>query len=134
MIRRLALAAALVAGTAQAQEAATVKFGSLHRFDDDVSTYADPARWREPWDPLKYIQLGGARLSLGGELREKFESERQPGFGLDGIAHESVLLHRLLLHADLKFDDGPRLFVQLGNHVQTGRVDGPGPTDVDRAD
>lgn len=136
MRRHLVCALLLAACTAHAAEEppASVQFGALHRFDDDVSLYADPARWRQPWDGLKRIELGDTILSLGGELREKFESERQPGLGLDGLAHETVLLHRLLLHADAQFENRTRLFVQLGNHVQTGRRDGPGPTDVDRAD
>ncbi|ONG50536.1 hypothetical protein BKE38_18010 [Pseudoroseomonas deserti] len=80
---------------------------------------AAPLAAADPFEALKDIPLGGdVRLSLGGQLRERFESFSNPGFsigrapGAPGSNHS--LLQRLLLQADLTLSKNVRAFLQLG--------------------
>src|SRR5665213_3254004 len=80
------------------------------RYNDDFSWLADPAKSTDPWDKFKYIPIGDGQygatwLSLGGELRERFESYLNPNFGLHAPPDNAYLLHRLLLNADLHVTD-----------------------------
>src|SRR5262249_18752649 len=107
------------------------------RYEEDYRYLQDPAHRTELWDPLKYIRLApdpGTYLSFGGELRERFEWYSQPNFGLRGHPDDRYLLHRLLLHVDLHVTDHMRIFLQLGNILQTGKQSPLSQTDVDRLD
>ncbi len=116
-----------------AQEADRPAF-KTHRFDEDWRALCDPARRTEFLDDIKCIPLGnGTTLTLGGELRERFEAFRNPGFGLEK-PRDRVFLHRVLLHADLRIQDTARLFVQVGSLTQSGRKGEPALTDIDRFD
>ena len=77
---------------------------------------------------------GSVYLSLGGEIRERFEYYSEPFFGLRGVAEDEYLLHRLLLSADLHAGDHWRFFLQLGDHLEAGKQAGRSPTDVDEFD
>ena len=59
---------------------------TLLRFNEDYSYLADPARRSDPFDALKYISLSAddslSYLSLGGDLRERYENFTYPGFGV----------------------------------------------------
>lgn len=104
-----------------------------------------PLRYDEDWrpaclaqtaeaPPLKCLHLPGASLlSLGGELRERGEAFRNPAFGLRA-GSDHVLLHRALLHGDLRIGAALRIFVQLGYLNQSGRKLGPVPTDRNELD
>ncbi|HEX2891778.1 alginate export family protein [Vineibacter terrae] len=128
------LLAILLPGLAWAQDAARPAF-KTHRFDEDWRVLcADPALRTEPLDRLKCLKLGAdVSLTLGGELRERFEAVRNPGFGLQQD-HDHVFLHRVLLHADLRIQNVARLFLQFGSLTQSGREGAPSSTDVDRLD
>ncbi|EWY40747.1 hypothetical protein N825_32995 [Skermanella stibiiresistens SB22] len=107
-----------------------------HRFDEDWRVLCDPANRTQFLDPLKCIPMGAdgfAKLTLGGELRERFEIVANPGFGLDQSS-DHVFLHRALLHGDLHLGDNARAFVQVGAFQQNGREGDRSPTDVDRLD
>ncbi len=85
---------------------------------------------------LKDIALadsGNYHLSLGADLRERYEFYQNPGFGLRGISQDDYLLQRVLLSADLHAGDHFRVFFQLGSHLETGKRL-PGPTDIDEFD
>src|SRR5260370_34903844 len=75
----------------------TVKHGStpmpptsykVLRFDGDYFCLTNPANHSDWFDPVKYIPLStnhpSVYLSLGGELRERFEGVRNPDFGIPG--------------------------------------------------
>ncbi len=55
------------------------------RYNDDFSYLADPSKATSAWDKFKYIPRGDGQyfpsyLSLGGELRGRFESYLNPKF------------------------------------------------------
>jgi hypothetical protein len=106
------------------------------RYDEDYTYLRNPACRTSLWDPLKYIPLGSdpnTYLSFGGELRERSEYYSSPKFAVRGGGANVYLLHRLLLSGDLHVTRYFRAFVQLGNHLETGKHQ-LSPTDVDRLD
>jgi hypothetical protein len=109
------------------------------RYQDDFSPQGDKAP-EDLWAPFKYIQLAGTDygavyLTLGGEIRERFESYRNINFGFSGApAHDAYDLQRLMLDADLHVTDRFRAFVQLGDMRIFGERGVPSTTDTDRLD
>lgn len=83
---------------------------------DERYDYLDgePGTYKEDlFDPIKNIHLGDDwRLSLGGEMRFRVESETNKSFGATEPANDTFLLHRYFFHADLKYRDVFRVFVQ----------------------
>jgi hypothetical protein len=129
------LALALLPASASAQSEGQAYKPS--RYDEDYRYLRDPARRTDVWDPIKYIPLGAdpnTYLSLGGELRERFDHFDSPFFSLRRRNSEDALLHRLLLSADLHLGEQLRGFLQLSNHLQAGRGNLRSPTDLDRLD
>jgi hypothetical protein len=59
-------------------------------------------------------------LSINGSIRERVEVQNNPRFGLGGAEDQTILLHRLLVHADWRPDPSLRVFVELGNHSVLG--------------
>lgn len=99
---------------AEPMEVHKPKFLNL-RFNEDYSYLDGPEGSYEPtfFDPIKNINLGGKwRLSLGGEFRFRVESERDKAFGATARSHDTFQLYRWFLHADLKYGDLFRVFVQ----------------------
>ena len=88
----------------------------LLRFDEDYSCLADPD-WRiEPLDQIKYIPLLAAHPdwygTLGGELRERFEGNYNPGFGRHDAEPASTWLQRVTLLADVHAGRHLRFFAE----------------------
>jgi hypothetical protein len=111
------------------------------RYDEDYSSFVDPSKRSGLVPQLKYIPIGsdGTYVSLGGELRERFEWYGNAGFGIGQPAGASrdnnYLLQRLLLHADLHVNDNVRVFVQVGHLAAFGESQGSlGPTQDDRGE
>ena len=105
------------------------------RYEDDFSYLADPARRSDPWDGLKYIPISASRygpvwLSLGGELRERFEAYHNPNFGLRAPPANAYSLHRLQLHMDLHLTDYIRVFAQVANLERVGARGIASTTDI----
>lgn len=137
MPKRLALLAALCAvGNAAADTAERPAIG-FYRWQEDWSVLADPKLAREPGDALKYIPLGDddprRYLSFGVTLRERFESNDAPAFGVGGPDRRSYVIHRLEVHADAHLGERTRLFVQLENALAPG-LKQPGPADANKLD
>ena len=92
----------------------------MNRWAEDWSVLADPALRTEPLDSLKYIPLSTtdpkSYLSFGATLRERWELNAAPGFGVGGTVanrQDSYLLQRAQVHADLHLDEHWRAFIQL---------------------
>jgi hypothetical protein len=107
------------------------------RFDEDWSVLADPRVAREPLDGLKYIPLDSADpntyLSLGMNLRERFELDHARFFGVASGESGQWILSRLEWHADLRLGKHVQVFTQLQNAVAPGKAQLT-PVDQDRLD
>src|SRR5262249_48537615 len=66
-------------------------------------------------DPSSYV-------SVGGEVRERYERSTHAGFGLFGVRYEDYLLSRVLLHADVHLGDTVRAFVQFSREDAPHKV------------
>lgn len=118
----LAFAALLPCAQASAQDASPYR---PERFDEDWSAVEDA--------PLKNIELtDDVTLSFGGDARWRFAYLDAPRLGI-GAEEDSWLLQRLLLHADLRFADNARIFLQLGAHDGIDRTI-PSASDDNQAD
>jgi len=106
----------------------------FNRWQEDWSVLADPAVPREPLDSLKYIDLSGnSFLSLGANLRERFEANDAVGFGTLGAKPQDYVISRLETHADLRLGDHLQAFVQVESAFAPGKSRVT-PVDQDRLD
>lgn len=109
---------------------------SMNRWQEDWTVLADPALRTAPFDSLKYIPLSvddpKTYLSLGGGLRERFETNNAPGFNTTPGQADSYVISRLEAHADLHA--GPvQVFVQFQSDFAPGKRL-KSPVDSDRLD
>jgi hypothetical protein len=73
-------------------------------------------------------------FDIGGQLRERFESSRNPVFGLSAPAQNDYLLHRAVLSVDVRHSDRLRGFVELVGGFTSGWAGSPPPTQDDPLD
>ncbi len=121
---------------ARAEDTPRPAFGKL-RQDEDWSSLRDPARRSGPLDALKHIPLdrsGSIYLSLGGELRERYEYTRHPAWDDDPQDKRGVFLQRYILHGDLHLGPDIRFFAQLLSALESGRAGPAGVPDENRLD
>ncbi|MCX6951247.1 MAG: alginate export family protein, partial [Verrucomicrobia bacterium] len=107
------------------------------RYDEDYRYLGDPAQRSDALDFLKFVPLsvaGGAYVSLGGEVRLRYEHFDHTLWGQGPQDRDGYLLLRTMLHADVRFTRRLRFFSQLKSGVEEGRTGGPRPTDEDRLD
>jgi len=90
---------------------------SFNRWEENWSVLADPNLRTQPLDCLKYIPLSStdpeSYISLGLTLRERFESNDAPLFGVGKTEGDIYLLDRVQMHADVRPDSHWQAFVQL---------------------
>ncbi len=109
----------------------------LLRYEEDYDYLKDPSRRTDFWDAIKYVPLWSREdwyLSLGGELRERYEFFHNQDDGAapaDAHGNNAYLLQRYLLHGDLHLGPSVRFFGQLMTGLEDGRIGGPRP-DIDR--
>lgn len=84
--------------------------------------------------PSPAAEPKGVSLSIGGELRERYEYASNVNWGAGTSDPNGYWLHRAMLHADLHLGASLRAFGQLKSGVVHGREGGPRPTDEDRLD
>ena len=111
---------------------------TLLRFNENYSYLADPARRTDPFDAVKYIPLSAddplSYLSLGADLRERYEHFTYPGFGVSPNPNRTdQLLQRIDIDADLHFDQHFRLFTQVISGYEWGSNSPAPPVDQDPA-
>jgi hypothetical protein len=107
------------------------------RFDEDWSVLCDATKRTEPLDALKCVKLsatGESWLSLGGELRERYEYTHNPVWGDDPQDKRGVFLQRYILHADLHLTRYFRGFVQFYSALENGRAGSPSTLDENELD
>ena len=123
--RAAAIAGALCAAPGQARQVPAAPSPAnafrLERFAEDWSAMADEAARTQPWHGLKWIDLGGATLTLGGDLRVRGEFVDSPMFGATGAAADGYLMRRAMVHADVRLSPALRGFVQVSHHDAYGR-------------
>ncbi|MGB9992294.1 alginate export family protein, partial [Massilia sp. SM-13] len=132
---RVAAAAWLGIPLLLAADAALAQFRPL-RFDDDFRAQRQAcagdgggsACWKD--SPVA-SQL---RLSVGGDLRLRYEYAGNPRYGLDRQDLWGVLMQRSSVFADLRLGEHWRGFAQLASSVANGRAAGPSPVDENRLD
>ena len=73
-------------------------------------------------------------LGLSAEARERFESSRNPVFGLSPSGDDDYLLHRFLLFADARNGEGFRAQVQIVSGLTSGWDGRPPATQDDSVD
>src|SRR5262245_33263001 len=80
-------------------------YKNVLRFDEDYSCLTNPANRNDWFDSVKYIPLRPDDslwyLSFGGELRERYEGNYDPNFGIRGLGSDSYLLQRITLLTDV---------------------------------
>ena len=111
------LTASLLAAPARGEETTPARpsFERL-RQNEDWSALCDPARRLQWFDALKCMPLSAGRatwLSLGGEVRERYEYTHNPLWGEDPQDKHGVFLQRYILHSDLHVGPHLRLFGYL---------------------
>ena len=108
------------------------------RFDEDNSSLAGRVSHADWLDQVKYIPLRGGDaewyLSFGGELRERFEGNYNPNFGINGIGSDSYLLQRVTLLSDLHLGDRIRFFAEGISGIVEGESYTPPPVQQDPID
>jgi hypothetical protein len=109
------------------------------RFDEDWSVLAAPESLasRDLFDPVKWIALGDdAALSLGGQVRVRFEAWHGFNFGAPADDDDALFLTRLRAHADLRLGERFRAFVEVKSAFTTepGAFGGARATDSDTFD
>jgi hypothetical protein len=105
------------------------------RYDEDYSFLRDPRCRTELWDPLKYLPVAPglpAYLSLGIDVRERFEHFSAFDWGGAPSGPEHALMQRVMPHADLRLGPSVQVFVQLTSNLVWGRD--PRPLDRDELD
>ena len=106
------------------------------RFDEDFRTQrqscaednASIACWKDR--PI----ADGLRLSVGGDLRWRYEHAGNPRYGLERQDRWGVLMQRGSVFADLRLGEHWRGFAQLASSYTHGRAAGPSPVDENRLD
>jgi hypothetical protein len=111
---------------------------SLLRFNENYGYLVDPARRTDPFDAVKYISLSAddplSFLSLGADLRERYEHFTFPGFGVSPNPNRTdYLLQRIDIDADLHFNENFRLFTQVISGYEWGSNAPSPPVDQDPA-
>src|SRR5437016_3835821 len=85
------------------------------RWTEDYSYLSDVKKRSDLFDPIKYMPLRANEpdwyLTLGGEVRERFEGAHDPNFGIKS-SDNSYWLQRLTMLGDLHLGPRVRLFVE----------------------
>jgi hypothetical protein len=108
------------------------------RFDENYSCLANPTNRTDWFDPVKYIPLRtndpSWYLTFGGELRERFEGNYDPNFGIHGAGADDYLLQRITLLADLHLGERVRVYAEGISGLQEGDSQPAPPVQQDPID
>jgi hypothetical protein len=109
----------------------------LLRYDESYTYLRDPAMRSDYLDAIKFIPLNTNDdwyLTLGGEIRERYEYYHNSLWGRGPQDDGGYLLQRYVIHADAHFGEYFRVFAQFKSSLEDGRNGGPRPTDEDDFD
>lgn len=103
------------------------------RYGEDYSYLRDPANWTGAWwEPFKFIPLeptGTRYLTLGADLRPRYEHYVNRNWGDAPEPTDGYGLFRIMPYADLHLGPGVRLFGQLIGAWSMDLEPSPGPAD-----
>ncbi|MDB5394765.1 MAG: hypothetical protein JWM91_2271 [Rhodospirillales bacterium] len=102
------------AATSEPPQRPSIQFNRWH---EDWSVLANPRVSHDAFDDLKYIPLSSddpkTYLSLGANLRERFEANDAAGFGIGRARSDDYVISRLEAHADLRIASQVQIFTQF---------------------
>ena len=108
------------------------------RFDENYGGLSNPSNRTDPVDAIKYLPLRtndpAWYLTMGGELRERFEGYRDPNFGIGGTGADSFWLQRVALLSDVHLGERFRVFVEGVSGVIKGENPPAPPVQDDPVD
>jgi hypothetical protein len=107
------------------------------RYDENYAYLRDPTNRADLFDPIKFIPFdnhGESWLTLGGEIRERYEYYHNSKWGLGPQDDNGYLLQRYMIHADTHLGEHFRFFAQFKSGLEDGRNGGPRSTDEDQFD
>ena len=102
------------------------------RYDESYEYLRDPSRRADYLDAIKFIPFntnGDWYLTLGGEIRERYEYYHNNLWGRGPQDQDGYLLQRFMGHADAHFGEYFRFFSQFKSGLEDDRNGGPRPTD-----
>ena len=86
------------------------------RFDEDYSCLSNAVNRSDWFDPVKYIPIRTEDpdwyVSFGGELRDRFEGNYDPNFGIGSAGSDAYWLQRITALADLHLGERVRIFAE----------------------
>jgi hypothetical protein len=126
-----------LAGASQSPDPASPPPFKALRYDEDYRAFLGPKAQREPRDALKALPLPGnpdGHLTVGGDLRLRYEQFSNAQWGQGVQDDNGYLLQRYMVHADIQAAESFRVFTQIKSGRESGRAGGPRPTDEDRLD
>jgi len=107
------------------------------RYDEDYSYLQNPAARTNILSSVKYIPLnqqGDMYLTLGGQMRDRYEFFNNYEFGTGAQSPYGYNLLRVMLDADLHLGPYVRIFTEGISASEQGRTGGPRASDVNVAD
>lgn len=108
------------------------------RFDEDYACLRNPTNRTDWLDSIKLIALRtnepARYLTLGGELRERFEGNYNPDFGIGGSCPDSYWLQRVTLMSDVHLGERLRVFAEGISGVIEGENPPASPVQDDPID
>lgn len=108
------------------------------RSEEDYGYLADKTKRTEFFDRFKYIPLRRGKqdwyASIGGEIRPYYETYKNNDFGRGAQDGNGYLLQRYMLHADFRFGQRVRVFVQFKSGVVADKSSPIAPPDVNKLD
>jgi hypothetical protein len=110
---------------------------STVRWDENYSYLKDPDRRTDFLDPIKYMPLnerGDFYVSLGGQIRDRYEYFSHSSFGAGPQDRDGYNLFRFLPYVDVHVGPNVRAFFQFRTVLEAGREGGPRGRDMDTAD
>lgn len=135
VVRSVGVVVAL-ASHASATPAIPPSFKSL-RYEEDYEFLRAIPPDERGWNSLKFIGLtgdGDSYLSLGGEVRQRYEYYDNAQWGQGPQDDDGYLLQRYMLHLDAHVGPHFRAFAQIRTARESGRSGGPRSTDEDETD
>ncbi|HXJ57948.1 MAG TPA: alginate export family protein, partial [Verrucomicrobiae bacterium] len=91
------------------------------RYDENYAYLSDPALRTDFLDALKFIGLsksGESYLTLGGEIRERYEYYHNSQWGLGPQDDNGYLLQRYMIHGDTHLGEWFRVFAQFKSGLE----------------